>query len=63
MKKASNYHRRSSSERAMMRFKHYLAPPLYSRKLKTQKTGAAIKIKYLNRMIALGMPISQKYVV
>jgi len=61
-KKASNYHRRSLSETAMMRFKTIFGPTLYSRKLKTQKTEAAIKIKCLNKMTALGMPISQKYV-
>ncbi len=61
-KKANNYHRRSLSETAMMRFKTIFGPTLYSRKLKTQKTEAAIKIKCLNKMTALGMPVSQKHV-
>jgi hypothetical protein len=61
-KKASNYHRRSLSETAMMRFKTIFGPTLYSRIFEKQKTEAAIKIKCLNKMTALGMPISQKQV-
>jgi hypothetical protein len=61
-KKVSNYHRRSLSETAMMRFKTIFGPTLYSRIFEKQKTEAAIKIKCLNKMTALGMPISQKYV-
>jgi len=61
-KKQSQYHRRSLSETAMMRFKTIFGPTLYSRKINKQKTEAAIKIKCLNKMTALGMPVSQKYV-
>lgn len=57
---ASKYHRRSLSETAMMRFKIIFGPTLYSRIFEKQKTEAAIKIKCLNKMTALGMPISKK---
>ena len=59
-KKSSNYHRRSLSETAMMRFKVIFGSTLYSRIFEKQKTEAAIKIKCLNKMTALGMPISKK---
>ena len=59
-KRASKYHRRSLSETAMMRFKIIFGPTLYSRIFEKQKTEAAIKIKCLNKMTALGMPISRK---
>lgn len=59
-KKSSDYHRRSLSETAMMRIKTIFGPTLYSRIFEKQKTEAAIKIKCLNKMTALGMPISKK---
>lgn len=59
-KKDSNYHRRSLSETAMMRFKNIFGSKLYSRNLNTQKTEAAIKVKCLNKMTGIGMPISVK---
>jgi len=59
-KKASNYHRRSLSETAMMRFKLIFGSTLYSRIVEKQKTEAAIKVKCLNKMTALGMPVSKK---
>jgi hypothetical protein len=59
-KKASNYNRRSLSETAMMRFKIIFEPTLYSRIFKKQQTEAAIKIKCLNKMTKIGMPISKK---
>lgn len=61
-KKASNYHRRSLSETAMNRYKTIFGPTLYSRIFEKQKTEARIKIKCLNKMTALGMPISKKMV-
>lgn len=61
-KKSSKYHRRSLSETAMMRFKTIFGPTLYTRIFEKQKTEAAIKIKCLNKMTALGMPISKKMV-
>jgi len=59
-KKASNYHRRSLSETAMMRFKIIFGSTLYSRIFEKQQTEAAIKIKCLNKMTRIGMPISKK---
>lgn len=59
-KRTSNYHRRSLSETAMMRFKTIFGSSLYSRKLETQKTETAIKVKCLNKMTGTGMPISVK---
>jgi len=59
-KKASNYHRRSLSETAMMRFKTIFGPTLYSRIFEKQKTEATIKIKCLNKMTRIGMPVSKK---
>ena len=59
-KKFSNYHRRSLSETAMMRFKLIFGPTLYSRIFEKQKVEAAIKVKCLNKMTRIGMPISKK---
>ena len=59
-KKSSNYHRRSLSETAMMRFKTIFGPELYSRIFEKQKTEAAIKIKCMNKMTRIGMPVSKK---
>jgi len=59
-KKTSNYHRRSLSETAMMRFKIIFGATLYSRIFEKQQTEAAIKIKCLNKMTRIGMPISKK---
>ncbi len=58
-KKNNGYHRRSLSETAMFRFKTIYGPELYSRNLRSQKVEAAVKIRCLNKMTALGMPISK----
>ena len=44
----------------MFRFKTIFGSELYSRKLEKQKTEARIKVKCLNIMTGIGMPISQK---
>jgi len=62
-KKTSAYHRRSLSETAMMRFKIIFGSTLYSKIFEKQKTEAAIKIKCLNKMTALGMPNSKKKIM
>lgn len=62
-KKKSNFHRRSLSETAMMRYKIIFGPTLYSKIFEKQQTETAIKIKCLNKMTALGMPVSIKIVV
>jgi len=59
-KKASKYHRRSLSETAMGRFKTIFGSTLYSTIFEKQKTEAAIKIKCLNKMTRIGMPVSKK---
>jgi len=59
-KEKIGYHRRSLSETAMFRFKKVFGPDLFSRESSRQGTEAAIKIKALNKMTALGMPISVK---
>jgi len=59
-KEESKYHRRSLSETAMMRFKTIFGSTLYSRIFEKQQTEAAIKIKCLNKMTGIGMPISVK---
>ncbi|MFZ2898068.1 MAG: hypothetical protein WA004_05570 [Saprospiraceae bacterium] len=59
-KQESGYHRRSLSEAAMLRFKIIFGPELYSRKLRSQQTEAAIKVLCLNKMTGVGMPISEK---
>jgi hypothetical protein len=59
-KQQSGYHRRSLSETAMFRFKTIFGSELYSRKLKSQQTEAAVKILCLNKMTGIGMPVSEK---
>jgi len=59
-KENSKYHRRSLSETAMMRFKTIFGPTLYSRIFEKQKIEAAVKVKCLNKMTRIGMPISKK---
>lgn len=54
----SQYHRRSLSETAMFRYKTIFGPKLYSRKFDTQCTESRIKVRAINIMTALGMPIS-----
>jgi len=56
----SGYHRRSLSETAMMRFKTIFGNQLFSRKLSHQQVEATIKVKVLNTMTGIGMPISKK---
>lgn len=57
-KKESQYHRRSLSETAMFRYKTIFGHKLYSRKFDTQCTESRVKVRALNIMTALGMPIS-----
>jgi len=55
----TGYHQRSLSETAMFRYKTIYGNKLYSRKFENQKVENDIKIKGLNIMTALGMPISK----
>jgi hypothetical protein len=59
-KQHSGYHRRSLSETAMFRYKKIFGAELLSRKLKSQKTEAAVKVICLNKMTGIGMPVSKK---
>ena len=56
----SNYHQRSLAETAMFRFKTIFGSELYSRRLDSQQIEAAIKVKCLNKMTGIGMPVSEK---
>lgn len=58
-KQEVGYHKRSLSETAMFRFKIIFGGHLFSRKFKRQQAETKIKIKLINKMTALGMPISE----
>jgi len=57
-KQQSGYHTRSLAETAMFRFKKIFGGSLSSRKLLSQVAEAHIKCCALNRMSAIGMPVS-----
>ena len=57
-KEKSGCHRRGPGETAMFRFKTIFGAGLFSGELSRQKTEAEIKIKMLNKMTAIGMPVS-----
>ena len=59
-KKKVGYHRRSLSETAMYRVKTIVGSRMYSRTSERQQTEIKIKIKALNMMTAIGMPVSEK---
>jgi transposase len=59
-KKASGYHRRSLVETHMFRLKTILGGTLKSRTFVNQKVEARIMANVLNKMVALGMPRSEK---
>lgn len=59
-KAQSDYHRRSISETAMMRYKTIFGSYMYSREYRRQQTEAKIKVKCLNKMTLLGKPMSIK---
>lgn len=57
-KQETDYHRRSLAETAMSRYKTIIGPSLKARTFANQKAEAAIAVRCINRMTALGMPIS-----
>ena len=61
-KKEVGYHRRSLSETAMFRYKTIFGAKHYSRKFENQVQENKIKIKAMNKMTALGVPVSEKVV-
>ena len=56
----TGYHRRSLAETAMARYKAIIGPSVKSRKLATQITEAAIAVRCINTLTALGMPKAVK---
>jgi hypothetical protein len=59
-KKEMNYHKRSRVEVAMFRYKTIIGDKLKSRKDENQQTEAKMGSWILNKMAAMGMPISKK---
>jgi hypothetical protein len=59
-KLGSGYSRRSLAETAVYRYKTIFGPQMYARKMDTQITEAAVKIRCLNLMTKTGMPESVK---
>jgi len=57
-KQQTGYHRRSLAETAMFRFKKILGDNLHAILFKSQIVEAAIKCNILNKMTAIGMPVS-----
>jgi Transposase DDE domain len=57
-KQETGYHRRSLAETAMFRYKTIFAASLRARSLDNQRTEAAVAVRCLNRLTALGMPDS-----
>ena len=58
--KAVGYGRRSHAETTMFRYKAIIGSSLRARTLPAQKTEAKVACSVLNRMIRLGMPMSQR---
>lgn len=57
---ASGATRQSLAENAVSRFKALVGVRLSSRKLESQRVEAQVRCRALNRMSALGLPISQR---
>ena len=57
-KQQNGYHRRSLAETAMFRFKRILGNNLHAILFENQIVEAAIKCNILNKMAAVGMPVS-----
>ncbi|MBV9489013.1 MAG: hypothetical protein JO069_04715 [Verrucomicrobia bacterium] len=58
--KAVGYGQRSLVETAMFRYKTLIGPTLRARKFATQKVETQVACSVINRMTALGMPMSQR---
>jgi hypothetical protein len=59
-KESVGYHQRSKVETFMYRYKQIIGDKLKSRKIENQTTEVKIACKVLNKMAALGMPVSVK---
>lgn len=58
-KKLIGYYQRSLSETAFSRIKRILGPNLKARKFENQKVECQVKCLIMNKMLSLGMPISE----
>jgi transposase len=58
-KKLIGYHKRSLGETAFSRIKRILGPNLKARKFENQKVECQVKCLIMNKMLSLGMPISE----
>jgi hypothetical protein len=58
-KKLIDYHKRSLAETAFSRMKRILGPNLKARKFENQKVECQVKCLIMNKMLSLGMPISE----
>lgn len=56
----SGYNFRALVETAMYRYKKIIGPGLHSRKIENQKVDSKIACVILNKMVDLGMPVSEK---
>ena len=56
--KASGYNWRALVEAAIGRYKRVIGDALWSRTARRQNTEVAIAVNALNRMLALGRPVS-----
>jgi hypothetical protein len=59
-KQETGYHRRSLAETAMFRYKTIIGAGLKSRTFDNQRAEAAVAVRCINRLTALGMPRSLK---
>ena len=59
-KKASGYHRQSRVENAFFRYKSIIGDGLRARSPAGQRSEAVLGCEILNRMIALGRPVSYR---
>lgn len=58
-KQLIGYHKRSLAETTFSRIKRILGPNLKARKLENQKVECQVKCLIMNKMLSLGMPISE----
>lgn len=58
-KKLIDYHQRSLGETAFSRIKRILGPNLKARKFENQKVECQVKCLIMNKMLSLGMPVSE----
>jgi transposase len=58
-KKLIGYYKRSLAETAFSRIKRILGPNLKARKFENQKVECQVKCLVMNKMLSLGMPISE----